>query len=344
MSYRPFAGYSLPFPPSFVKILVTGATGLIGSALTHQLLDAGRTVRILHRPTSSFDLLGPAADRVERVAGDLLDARSLYRAMDGVTHVYHVAARLEAAAGTEQLHRVNVGGTANVVNAALRAGIDRLAHVSSIAALGQPAGEAPLIDESTAAHPTRDSSAYARSKYQAELEIHRGIAEGLDAVLVNPSLVFGTGRPSTNTRRIVDAVRSGWLPGVPTGGTNVVDVKDVADGLRRAMHHGETGARYILGSENLSWQAIVCTLAEAFGVEPPTRTIPPVLLTTAGALAEGAAWLTGGAPRFSRALARSASRPRRYSNRKAIDELGCSFRPFAETARRIAGDLQAGPA
>jgi dihydroflavonol-4-reductase len=107
------------------------------------------------------------------------------------------------------------------------------------------------------------------------------------------------------------------------------------------MARGATGERYILGSENLSWRALIRTLADAFGVAPPSRTIPPRLLTAAGWMAEGAAWLTGRSPRFSRALARSASRPRRYDNQKAVDELGCSFRPFTETARRIARDLNA---
>lgn len=326
-----------------MKTLVTGATGLIGSTLTHQLLAEGETVRIVHRPTSSFDLLSEAAERVERVVGDLLDPRSLYRAMDGMDRVYHAAALIEAEGSTEHLRRVNVDGTANVVNAALQAGVQRLVHVSSIAALGHPEDRADdiVIDETSPWRPTVDDSAYARSKYNAELEVHRGIAEGLDAVLVNPSLVFGTGRPSTNTRRIVDAVRSGWMPGVPDGGTNVVDVKDVAAGLRHAMDRGTTGERYILGSENLSWHEIVRTLADALGVDPPTRTIPPGVLTAAGWVAEGTAWLTGRAPRFSRALARSASRSRCYDNQKAVDELGCSFRPFAETAHRIACDLQA---
>lgn len=325
-----------------MKTLVTGATGLIGSTLTHQLLDEDATVRILHRPRSSFDLLGDAADRVERLVGDLLDARSLYRALDGVDRVYHAAA-LVAAEGGERLRRVNVDGTANVINAALRSGVHRLVHVSSIAALGHPENvtEDTLIDETSPWRPSQRDSTYARTKYDAELEVHRGIAEGLDAVIVNPSLVFGTGRPTTNTRRIVDAVRSGWIPGVPAGSTNVVDVNDVATGLRRAMAHGSTGDRYILGSENLSWRALIHTLADAFGVAPPSRTIPPGLLTATGWVAEGAAWLTGRSPRFSRALARSASRPRRYDNQKAIDELGCSFRPFAETAQRIARDLDA---
>lgn len=323
-----------------MKTLVTGATGLIGSTLTRQLLAADTSVRILHRPTSSFDLLGAAADRIERVTGDLLDARSLYSAMEGVTHVYHAAALVESEAASGALHRANVHGTANVVNAALQANIRRLVHVSSIAALGHPEDDpAPTIDEASAWRPPPSASAYARSKYDAELEVHRSIAEGLDAVIVNPSLVFGTGRPGANTRRIIDTVRSGWLPGVPAGSTNVVDVKDVAAGLRRAMAHGTTGERYILGSENLTWKSLIHTLADAFGTDPPTRIIPPHLLTVAGGLAEAAAWLTGTTPHLTRSLARSASRQRRYDNAKATTQLGCTFRPFVETAQRIAREL-----
>lgn len=324
-----------------MKTLVTGATGLLGATLTRQLVDAGADVRILHRSTSSFDLLGAAADAVERTVGDLTDARSLYRAMQGVQHVYHTAALIDGAALPDTIYRVNVGGTANVVNAALEAGVRRLVHTSSIAALGHPddATKEVVIDETSPWRPPTRGAAYARSKYESELEVQRGIAEGLDAVIVNPSFIFGVGRAGANTRRIVDAVRSGWLPGVPAGGTNVVDVKDVAAGLRRAMAHGRTGERYILGSENRSWQAIMATLADAFDVAPPTRTIPSGLLTAAGWIAETAARLTGTTPRFTRSLARSASRTRRYDNTKAVTELGCTFRPFTETARRIARAL-----
>lgn len=326
-----------------MKTLVTGATGLLGSTLTRQLLAEDADVRILHRPSSSFNLLGDAVDRVERTVGDLTDARSLYRAMRGVQRVYHTAALIEGGTDADTLYHVNVGGTANVVNAALEANVQRLVHTSSIAALGHPdtSSTTPVIDETSPWRPTARATAYARSKYASELEVHRGIAEGLDAVIVNPSLIFGTGRAGTNTRRIVDVVRSGWLPGVPAGGTNVVDVKDVAAGLRKAMARGATGERYILGSENLSWKTIVATIAEAFGIEPPRHTIPPTLLIAAGWLAEGVALLTRTTPRFSRAFARNASRMRRYDNSKAVDELGCTFRPFAETAQRIARTLEA---
>ena len=321
-------------------VLVTGATGFIGSVLTKQLVDAGADVRIFRRDTSSLDLLGPYAERVDHAVGDVTRARSLYEAMRGVDRVYHVAAKVSFAPGDrEAVRRVNADGTANVVNAALEAGIDRLVHTSSIAALGRPPEPDGMISETTEWQGLPHRSAYARSKHRAEREVHRGIAEGLDATIANPSLVFGVGGPTTNTRRIVDAVRSGWLLAVPPGGTNVVDVRDVVTGLRAAMREGETGRRYLLGSENVSWQALASTLAEAFGVAPPRYTLPPSLLTVGGALAEGIAAITRTQPVLARTTARTAARTDRYDNGRARAELGCTFRPFEDTARHIADVL-----
>jgi len=321
-------------------VLVTGATGFIGSVLTRQLVEDGQDVRIFRRDTSSLDLLGKYAERVEHAVGDLTRARSLYDAMQGVDRVYHVAAKVGFAPGDrEALRRVNADGTANVVNAALEAGIDRLVHTSSMAAFGRPADPNDVIDETTEWQNRPHRSAYARSKRRAELEVHRGIAEGLDATIVNPSLVFGVGGPNTNTRRIVDAVRNGWVPAVPAGGTNVVDVRDVASGLRAAMTRGETGRRYFLGSENLSWQALAGTLAEAFGEDPPRHVAPPWLLTAAGTVGEGLATITRTQPFLTRTTARTASRTYRYDNTRALQELDCTFRPFEATARRIAETL-----
>ncbi len=321
-------------------LLVTGATGFVGAVLTRQLVDAGRDVRIFRRDTSSLDLLGKYAERVEHAVGDLTHARSLHDAMQGVDRVYHVAAKVSFAPGEQEaLRRVNADGTANVVNAALEAGVDRLVHTSSMAAFGRPATPNGLIDETTEWEGLPHRSAYARSKRRAELEVHRGIAEGLDATIVNPSLVFGVGGPDTNTRRIVDAVRSGWLLVVPPGGTNVVDVRDVAAGLRAAMAKGKTGRRYFLGGENLSWKAFTHTLAEAFDVEPPRYIVPSSLLIVGGAVAEGFATLTRTRPFLTRSTARTASRTYRYDNTRAQTELGCTFRPFTETARHIADTL-----
>ena len=326
-----------------MNILVTGATGLIGSALVRQLVDQDdTTVRIFRRESSDLDGLGEAADVVEHAVGDVTDPLSLLEAMDGVDHVYHAAALLGAEAGTssDAIREVNVGGTANVVNAALDTTVQRLVHTSSMATLGGPANSDTPIDETARARDAAQQSTYGRSKVDAELEVHRGIAEGLDAVIVNPSLVFGVGTPGRSTRRLVDSVRGGWLPGVPPGGTNVVDVEDVALGMRRAMAYGATGERYFLGSQNLSWRTIFQTLAHAFDVTPPRRTVPPWMLTGLAWIAEGWAFLTRSDPFLSRARARGLTRTLHFTNRKAREELGCTFRPFEETADRIAQALR----
>lgn len=321
-----------------MKILVTGATGFIGAALTRQLLAEDATVRILHRASSRLDLLGEAAQHVEHVLGDVTDAPSLHAAMAGVAQVHHAAAYvgLGGRRDRERLYRVNVAGTAHVVNAALAAGVERLVHTSSIAAFGRPERLDQTIDETAEWHPSRLNTAYAVSKHEAELEVYRGIAEGLDAVIVNPSLVFGVGRPGENTRLIAERIRDRKIPVVPIGGTNVVDVEDVAAGHRRAMRHGKTGERYLLGGENLSWRTILGTLAEAFGVAPPRRALPPGAAVTLATFAEAVAFITWRTPSFTRKLARNTARVYTYDNRKAVNELGFTCRPFADTARRIA--------
>ena len=336
------------------RTLVTGATGLVGSELVHQLLSEGITVRIFRRETSNLTLLGTAAERVEHAVGDVRDARSLLDAMDGVDTVYHAAAKVSFGPGQQEaLHAVNVNGTGNVVNAALRSGVRRLVHTSSMAAFGRPAlrapnrggasvsAVAPVIDEDTRWKGGENRSAYALSKYESELEVHRGIAEGIDAVIVNPSLIFGVGRAGHNTRRIVDLVRSGWARAVPPGSTNVVDVRDVATGMRRVMEDGETGRRYFLGSENVSWNELVSTLAVAFGQDPPSGTLPPLLLRAAAWASEAVSMITRQEARLTREQVRTSTSEHRYSNERARTELGCEFRPFARTADWLVSELGA---
>ena len=319
-----------------MRILVTGATGLVGAALVRQLVAQEAAVRIFRRSDSPLRALGDTADAVEHAVGDLTEAHTVQQAMQGITHVYHAAARVDLGADLQTLRPVNVEGTAHVLNAARQEGVTRVVHTSSIAALGRPDTHDALISEETAwtGRPTR--SAYAKTKREAELEVHRSIAEGLDAVIVNPALVFGTGRPDASTHRLVESVRNERLPGVPPGGTCVVDAEDVAMGMRRAMLHGRRGRRYILGSQNLSWAQIIGTLAEAHGVVTPERVIPKRWLRMAGGLAEAWAWLTRSTPRFSRTMARSAARTLRYDTTRARTELECTFRPFVKTAVRIA--------
>lgn len=324
-----------------MKILVTGATGFVGSALTRQLLASGAEIRILRRATSGMDLLGESAASVEHAVGDVTDPVSVHAAMQNITHVYHTAAAILMGgprSGRHQRH-INVYGTACIVNAALDAGVKRLVHTSSISALGRR--EEPVMTQTEHAvwRDSRLHTPYAVSKHLAELEIHRGIAEGLDAVMVNPSVVFGPGRPGENTMLLAERLRQGRVRAVPIGGTNVIDVEDVAAGHIKAMARGRTGERYILGSENLLWKEVLETLAAALSVSAPTRRLRPGLALALGALLEARSQVTRKTPDLTRTLARNISQVSRYSNSKATQELGCAFRPFAETAQRIAAAM-----
>ena len=318
-------------------LLVTGATGFLGATLVRELVRQGEPVRILRRPTSALDLLGDAAHAVDHAEGDVTDRASVRAALQGCSRVIHAAAFVGfgGESDREQLFAVNVGGTAAVMDEARRAGVQRAVHVSSIAALGRSETPREPIDERATWTPSRANTAYAESKRAAELEVHRAIAEGLDATIGNPALIFGPGRAGENTMQIAEQVRDRKLPAAPSGGTCVVDVADVADGLIRLLEHGRTGERHILGGQNLRWTEILGTLAAAFGVDPPRFTVG---LRTALALAtasEAVSALTRRRPLLTRETARTAGRFYRYSNQKAVEELGCTFRPFEQTAARI---------
>ena len=317
---------------------VTGATGFLGSTLVRRLLADGHEVRALRRESSKMDLVGNAHDAITWTTGDLFDHAALAEGMSGTDVVFHCAAYLgfEGKKSRELLYRINVDGTAAVVNAALEQGVGRLVHTSSIAALGRSEHRTQCLDESAEWIDSPLNTGYAHSKYLAELEVHRGIAEGLDAVMVNPSLVMGPGRTGENTMQIVGQIRDRKLPFCPPGCTNVVDVEDVVDGLLLATVKGHTGERYILAGHNMPWPEIIDELARALAVRPPGRTISNPLLMTAAVLSELASFVFRFTPLITRETARLSLSMSCYDNTKAQSELGFSPRPFSETAARIA--------
>ena len=321
--------------------LVTGATGFVGAVLTRRLVRDGVSVRVFRRAGSKLDLLGETAQEVEHAFGDITDDLALQKAMQGVEYVYHVAGNIGfgSSRARNRLMSVNVDGTAAVVNAALAGGVRRLVHASSVAALGRSNRPDAVLDERAEWQRSKSSSTYGYSKYLAELEVKRGIAEGLDAVMVNPSLIFGLGRKGENTRRIVEQIRRKRMPMYPAGVTSVVDVLDVADGMVRAMKYGETGERFVLAAHNLSWEEMFSQLAQACGAAPPTIRLAPAAAILFACFSEAGAFLTRTEPLLPRANARFMSAVNRYDNTLAREKLGWRPRSFEETAQRIADAL-----
>ncbi|RMG67560.1 MAG: NAD-dependent epimerase/dehydratase family protein, partial [Bacteroidetes bacterium] len=253
-------------------ILVTGATGFLGRFVVDELLSNGRSVRVLVRDAANRTL--PWGEGVEVIDGDILDVMALAQAMEGVEAVIHAAAMVSfQKKDRERVRQVNEEGTARVVDACLAAGVRRLVHVSSIGAVGRsPKGEA--ITEQTPWQPEQAQSTYAKSKRRAEMEVYRGIAEGLDAVMVNPGLILGPGDWTQGTPRIFATVAGGLR--FRNHGTNgLVGAADVA----RACHllldaEVPAGERYILVAANQDYGQFLGSIAEALGKRPPRWVIP----------------------------------------------------------------------
>ncbi len=324
-----------------MKTLVTGATGFVGSVLVRKLVEQGEDVRIFRRRTSSLDLLESATDKIEHRVGNLRDPFSIQDAMQGVDRVFHTAAYLGYSRQVrDKLFEINVRGTARVVNAALAENVDRLVYTSSMAALGSPPPTEAIVDESTRWTNGRSASSYASSKHKAELEVFRGQEEGLEIVIVNPSLIFGPEDPDTGTMRLIKRIKDERIPAIPPGKINVVDVIDVADGHIAAMNRGTAGERYFLGSEDVSWKRLFEMLARALDVEAPKYVLPREALVGLGFAAEAASYLTRRPPRFSREMARAAINHHDYSNHISITDLRINYRPFEETVQRIAENMR----
>ncbi|MFN3973751.1 MAG: hopanoid-associated sugar epimerase [Dehalococcoidia bacterium] len=255
------------------KALVTGASGFVGSNLVRTLLQAGWEVRALVRPSSN--LLALDGLPVELTLGDLTDPASLVRAVDSVDAVFHVAA-LNAfwARDMEDFFRINVEGTRAICQAALRAGVHRVVYTSTWAVFGTPP-RGQTITELTPTDPRRLTGPYRLTKYLAEREAMSFVAQGLDLVVVNPTVPVGPWdvKP-TPTGRIVLDFLLGRIPAYVHTTLNLIAVEDVAMGHLLAYQKGRTGQRYLLGHRNLTLRQILDTLASITGRKAPRLRIP----------------------------------------------------------------------
>lgn len=309
-------------------ILVTGATGFLGSRLLQQLNAANETVRAIARdlPRVPKNLALP---NVEWVQGDVLDVVSLEEAMQGVERVYHCAALVSFDARHHQsMMNVNVTGTANVVNAALAANVKKLLHVSSIAALGR-SNRDQLIDENSEWTNGKDNSVYAQSKYLAEREVWRGTQEGLPAVIVNPSVIIGSGNWTQGTPRLFRSARNG-MPFYPRGVNGFVSVDDVVNCMIQLMNNDFANERYVVSSENVSYKDFLTLTTKALDVKSPTIPLSR-FVTNLSWLASSLLHKTFGvAPLLTRETARTVNGTYRYSNEKIKKAIGYDFKPAKE--------------
>ena len=312
------------------KVLVTGASGFVGSAVARKLLERGFAVRALVRPTSPrFHLAGLD---IEFAEGDLLDSATVRPAMAGMRHVFHVAAdyRLWAPDPTE-IMRNNVTSTRNVMAEALRAGIERVVYTSSVATLAVRT-DGTSVDETFPLDEAKAIGAYKRSKVAAERLVERMIADDkLPAVIVNPSTPIGPRdvKPTPTGRIVVDAAR-GRIPAFVDTGLNLVHVDDVATGHLAALDRGRIGERYILGGQNVSLAGMLASIATLLGRRPPRIRMPRGAIVPLAVTAETISRFTGREPLVTLDALRMSKYRMFFTTTKAERDLGLAARPFTE--------------
>lgn len=312
------------------EVLVTGASGFVGSAVLRELLLNGIAVRALVRPNSRYEDL--IAHGVQFVVGDLRESGSLGPACAGCRHLFHVAADYRLSLwDSSSVLTTNVAGTRNLMEAALRAGVERIVYTSSVATLDQREDGAPA-DEAENLPLQRAIGAYKRSKLMAEQVVFDMIRkQGLPAIIVNPSTPVGPrdSRP-TPTGQIVVAAALGRIPAYVDTGLNVVHVDDVARGHLAALQRGRIGERYILGGENVPFSQMLAEIAALVGRSCPRYRIPWYAAVPAAIAGEMQAFLTGKEPLVTWTGVRLARHKMFFTSRKAERELGYRARPHLQ--------------
>ena len=317
-------------------ILVTGGTGLVGSHILLELTKKHSTIRALTRSSSSLSIINKVfnyynsthlLEKIQWVEGDLLDVISLEDAMEDCKQVYHTAALVSfSKKDHDQIMETNISGTANIVNICLDKGIEKLGYVSSIASLNRCHRDQKLINEEDYWKSNNNSSVYSISKYLAEQEVWRGVQEGLNAIIINPSVILGPGNWNKGSSKIFQKVYTG-LKIYTDGVTGYVDVLDVTDALIQLMNSNIINERYILNSENLSYQTIFNSIAEVMKKPEPNIKASPFLKEIAWRIEAVRSFLTGKTPLLTKETANQAMSKAYYSNRK-ITDFGFKFRPI----------------
>jgi len=320
-------------------ILVTGATGFLGAEVTRQITAAGDDVVCTKRLTSVIPaILKPYADKITWVEADMLDVFALEDALQGVTQVYHCAAWVSFNPAYQKgIIKTNVEGTANLVNLCIQYNI-RLVHVSSIVAIGD-AKPGNLITENNHREETPHEDGYAISKYESEMEVWRGIAEGLNAVVVNPSLIIGVNAGTGGTGAIFNQVRKG-LKYYTRGSLGWVDVEDVAHCMIALMNSDIKAERYIISAENLEYKQVFDEAARCFGVKAPQTEARPWMLSLAWRASAVASFLAGKPKGIDKTSAQAASKTTQFNNSKIKQATGIKFKPINLSIKEICEALR----
>lgn len=311
-------------------ILVTGATGFLGSELIIKLIEQGKSVRALRRENSIIPDDLPENELLEWVIADINDPASLEDCFDGISQVYHCAALVSFHPKDKAaMLKVNIEGTSNVVNLCLEHQL-RLLHVSSIAALGEPKKGIQQVTENDYWEYDSHDHTYAISKYEGEMEVWRGIAEGLNAVIVNPSVIIGPRAGYKGSGALFKIVNRG-LSYYTKGTTGFVDVEDVVKSMMTLMDSDITDERFIISAENYTFKQFFTEIAKGFQVKPPQREAKPWMLGLAWRATQFYALLTGKSYSLTSDTVRSSTTSSYYNNNKIRNTIDITFKPLQKS-------------
>jgi nucleoside-diphosphate-sugar epimerase len=326
-------------------IFVTGGTGLLGSHLLFDLAMAGKTVRAIKRKSSNTDTVKKVFayyssqaeelfNRIEWIDSDIMDFLAMDDALDGAEDVFHAGAVVSYYPKDHNaILKVNIEGTANLVNLCLDKKIRRFCYVSSVATLGRAENDG-ISDEETFWQPSKKNSVYSVSKYGAEREVWRGIAEGLNAYIVNPSVILGPGFWDGGNSGLFSLVWKG-LKYYTRGINGFVDVRDVSRAMILLMDSGISAERFVVSSENCSYQQIFTCMAKYLGRPAPSIHVPPYLTGLAWRVEAVRSFIMRTLPEVTKEMAVSTSQVYPYSNDKIRKALGFEFKPVEQSIKEI---------
>ncbi len=326
-------------------ILITGINGLVGSFVAKQFIDNGFKVGGLIRKNADLSLLKEYKEKINWLEGDVLDVLSLEKNFQNVSTVIHCAAVVSfVPKDREMMYKVNVEGTANVVNECLAQGIEKMIFVSSVAALGRKVNSKldsnahPVYDETAQWEESKQNSHYAKTKYLAEMEVWRGVAEGLSANIVNPSIILGEGDWNKSSTQLFKYVYDENL--FYTKGTiNYVDAKDVARAIFDLHESTITGERFVLNAGNISYKDFFEKVALTFNKKSPSIKVAFWMGQIAWRLEAIRCFYTKNTPLITKETNLSSNSNYYYDNKKIINRISFTFSDLTETLNRVAKGL-----
>jgi len=319
-------------------IFVTGASGLIGSFICRKLLNEGYSVKALRRPSTDLSMLKDIKDKIHWVKGDLLNVSEVENYLAGVDKVIHSAGYISYdKRDEEKIYQTNVEGTANLVNAALSQKVQLFLHLSSVASIGKDK-DVKLSTEDTRWVEEENISTYAKSKHQSELEVWRGWAEGLNTIIINPSLVLGPGdweKSSTQVFKYVYDENRFYTSGI----VNYVDVRDVAEVTVRLLNRSFGGERFIVSAGSISYKELFEAIATAMDKSPPSVKVNAYMIRLTITFEKIRSRLLGTQPLVTDELGQVSKNQHVYANDKVKKAVDIDFRELEETLRWTCREL-----